>query len=73
MTVWPALAASAVSIALPLCVVEFMEAGIIRFLLVVSLSVICTIISFYLIGLNVELKDYIRNTLVQRFKKLPSC
>jgi O-antigen/teichoic acid export membrane protein len=73
MIVWPVLVASAGSIVLPLCIVESMESGIIRFLLVLSLSVCSTIVSFYLIGLNSELKEYIRITLIHKFQKLFPC
>lgn len=71
-TVWPATAASAVSIILPLCIINVMDDGLLRFLIVLIASITSTIASFYLIGLNPEIKEYIRNTIIQRWQRIKS-
>ena len=71
-TVLPVTKASIASIVLPLCIMESMEYGLLRFLIVSAVSVISTIVMFYLIGLNPELKEYIRSVILQYWQKMKS-
>ena len=70
LAVCPAVAASFVSILLPVCVVVLMEDGLLRFLLICLSSLFSCVVSFYFIGINDGLREYIRNSITQRWHQL---
>jgi len=59
----------AVSCVIPFLVRSMMEEGLLRFLIVCSLSVICTFITIYYWGLSKEARQMVDEKVIGRFRK----
>ena len=66
----PVLVASLIAIIPPLMIAEQMEDGILSFFVVSTISVVCSIMSFYVFCLTPEIKTYIKDAVKKMYAKL---